>query len=92
MTEIIASDKPKITTWHLYRALVGLGLTCALLIVSVYLFTAPVIEGNREAARKAAIYQVLPGAVSSTAYRIVNGNLEVAADPATQGETVFCWL
>ncbi len=32
--------------WPMYRALVGVGLVCALLIVSVYLTTMPVIARN----------------------------------------------
>ena len=33
--------------WHMYRALVGVGLFCGLLIVSVYEFTLPIIQRNK---------------------------------------------
>ena len=98
MTEIIATDKPKpdkpmdkpiTVSWHLYRTLVGLGLICSLLIVSTYLLTAPKIECNRQVALQAAIYQVLPGATSSKAYRLVDGNLEAAANATNQSEVLF---
>ena len=89
MTDIIASDKTKVMAWQLYRTLVGLGLACALLIVVVFLVTAPVIDSNRQAALQAAVYQVLPGANDSTAFYLLNGSLEPVGDSANRGELVF---
>lgn len=89
MTDIIASDKPKVIAWQLYRTLVGLGLACALLIVAVFLVTAPVIDSNRQAALQAAVFQVLSGASDFTAFYLLNGNLEPAGDAANRGELVF---
>ena len=34
------------SSWPLYRALVGVGIVCGLLIVSVYVLTLPVIARN----------------------------------------------
>jgi electron transport complex protein RnfG len=47
-----------------YRALVGIGMLCALLIASVYLFTKPIIAKNRQQAVEQAIFTVLPSATS----------------------------
>jgi electron transport complex protein RnfG len=62
--DIIASDQSAtVRPWPLYRALVGVAVGCGLLIVLVFLATAPVIEARRAAALERAILQVLPGAV-----------------------------
>ena len=53
----------------MYRALVGVGLLCGLLIVSVFELTRPVIERNQAQALQRAIFQVLPGARSSATFR-----------------------
>jgi H+/Na+-translocating ferredoxin:NAD+ oxidoreductase subunit G len=60
--DIIATDAQAKGAWPLYRALVGVGIICALLIVSVFLFTLPQIERNRAEALDRAILLVLPGA------------------------------
>jgi electron transport complex protein RnfG len=48
--------------WAMYRALVGAGVLCGLLIVGVHELTMPIIERNRQEALEAAIFEVLPGA------------------------------
>jgi electron transport complex protein RnfG len=52
----------------MYRALVGVGLACGLLIVGVYQLTKPVIERNEAEALQRAIFQVLPAARESRAF------------------------
>jgi electron transport complex protein RnfG len=54
----------------MYRAMVGVGLLCGLLIVSVYQLTRPVIERKKAAALEQAILQVLPEATTSTTFRL----------------------
>jgi electron transport complex protein RnfG len=56
-------------TWHMYRSMVGVGLLCGLLIVTVFEVTRPVIARNKAEALKRAIFQVLPDAGSSTTFR-----------------------
>jgi electron transport complex protein RnfG len=58
----------------MYRAMVGVGLGCALLIVSVYQLTGPVIARNRAEALRAAIFHVLPEARSSRSFRVATGD------------------
>ena len=48
--------------WPLYRALVGIGMLCAAAIVTVFLFTQPLIERHHRAVLERAVLQVLPGA------------------------------
>ncbi|MDJ0939222.1 MAG: FMN-binding protein [Woeseiaceae bacterium] len=48
--------------WPMYRALVGIGMLCGLLIAIVYIGTAPVIAQNRAEALEAAVFRVLEGA------------------------------
>jgi len=73
----------------MYRALVGIGCVCALLIVSVYLLTAPVIAHNRAEALRRAIFAVLPGTERTLAlHRDADGNLR----PQAQGESADLFL
>ena len=73
---------PKI--WHMYRALVGIGLLGGLLIVTVFEFTRPVIERNHAEALRQAIFQVLPAARSSSSFRLLEtGGFESANDAAS---------
>ncbi|MDX1733908.1 MAG: FMN-binding protein [Halioglobus sp.] len=66
--EIIASDATPRPAWQMYRAMVGTGIFCALLIVAVFLYTLPVIERNRAAALEKAVLEVLPGATRFRRY------------------------
>jgi electron transport complex protein RnfG len=54
--------------WHMYRSMVGVGLLCGLLIVTVFQVTRPTIERNKAEALQRAIFQVLPAARSSTTF------------------------
>ncbi|MCA8975954.1 MAG: FMN-binding protein [Planctomycetes bacterium] len=73
--------------WHLYRALVGIGLLCGLLIVSVYVLTRPIIQANRIAARQAAVLEVLPAATRSRTFRLADDETfaPVAVDSLGEG-------
>ena len=50
--------------WPMYRALVGIGMLCGLLIAIVFAATEPVIAQNRAEALEAAVFSVLNGAES----------------------------
>jgi electron transport complex protein RnfG len=71
MTTAPASNPgPGTRSWPLYRALVGVGVVCGLLIVSAYVLTGPVIARNEAAALQRAVFQVLPGAVASASFTV----------------------
>ena len=56
------------STWPMYRALVGVGVFCALAIVTVFQVTLPIIAQNRAEALERAIFQVLPEANSKLSF------------------------
>lgn len=58
------------SAWHMYRAMVGVGVFCGLLIVTVFQVTLPLIEANKAEALREAIFHVLPEATSSTTFRL----------------------
>ena len=76
-TELISRPDPP-SAWHMYRAMVGVGVFCGLLIVSVFQVTRPIIERNKAEALEKAIFHVLPDASTSTTYRLdESGGFEV---------------
>jgi electron transport complex protein RnfG len=64
----------------MYRALVGIGLLCGALIVTVYEWTKPVIARNQADALQAAVFQVLTAAETSRAFEFVEGTGFVPAE------------
>jgi electron transport complex protein RnfG len=58
-------EQPQTSTWSMYRAIVGIGALCALLIVSVFNVTETRISENQARFLAAAISEVLPGAHST---------------------------
>jgi electron transport complex protein RnfG len=67
-TELEIQTAPT-SAWHMYRAMVGVGLFCGLLIVTVFQATLPIIEQNKAEALQRAIFRVLPEATASTTFR-----------------------
>ena len=65
--QYVQLEKP-FKRWHVYRSLVGLGLICVVIIVSVYYGTLPAIQFNKEQALSAAIARVLPSATNVLTY------------------------
>jgi electron transport complex protein RnfG len=66
----LASRATPPSVWHMYRSMVGVGVLCGLLIVTVFQLTRPVIERNKAEALQRAIFQVLPDARSSATFRL----------------------
>ncbi len=76
--------------WHMYRAMVGVGVFCGLLIVSVFQVTLPLIERNKAEALQAAIFEVLPNATTSTTYRLAQaGGFELLEGDDDGGQLVY---
>lgn len=86
MSQLEAQAPPSV--WHMYRAMVGVGVLCAVLIVTVFLVTRPVIERNRAEALQRAIFQVLPRARSSVTFRLDDDGGFAVAEGGTAGERV----
>ncbi|NND68125.1 MAG: FMN-binding protein [Halioglobus sp.] len=66
--DVIATDNVPRPAWQMYRAMVGVGVVCALLIVAVYLTTFDVIARKQLAALEQAVLEVVPGAASFARY------------------------
>lgn len=91
MTQAQAAARPAPTSpWHMYRAMVGVGVCCALLIVGVFQATRPVIERNKAEALQSAIFRVLPAATKSTTFRWTEGEgFSAASADAAGAELVY---
>lgn len=58
-------QQPATSAWSMYRAIVGIGALCGLLIVTVYQTTAARIRENQERFLAMSVAQVLPAAHST---------------------------
>ena len=56
----VPDQQPQTSAWSMYRAIVGIGAFCALVIVVVFQSTAARIRDNQERFLAAAIAEVLP--------------------------------
>jgi len=65
---VMQSAPPSV--WHMYRAMVGIGILCGLLIVGVFELTRPIIEANKAEYLQESIFKVLPDATSSKTFRV----------------------
>ncbi len=70
----------------MYRALVGVGMMCGLLIAVVYSGTLPIIEKNKAEALEKAVFAVLPGAATRETIALDGG--EVHAGFGADGNLV----
>jgi electron transport complex protein RnfG len=73
---------------HMLRAMVGIGLFCALLIVLTFQGTLPRIEQLRAEALEKAIFKVLPGATTKETYVLSEDTLAIAEEEA-EGQLVY---
>jgi electron transport complex protein RnfG len=78
-------QQPPTSAWSMYRAIVGIGAVCALLIVTVYQTTAARIRENQERFLALAVSEVLPAAHSTVAVLLTeDGRLEETADEGAE--------
>ena len=76
-------EQERTSAWSMYRAIVGIGAFCALLIVTVYQATAERIADNKARFLKSAVAQVLPASRSTIEVNLdANGTLVAATEPA----------
>jgi Na+-translocating ferredoxin:NAD+ oxidoreductase subunit G len=68
MSEIADARAPAGEAWPMYRAMVGIGLICGVLLVGAFQLTKPIIERNKAEALARAIFQVLPEAAASKTF------------------------
>ncbi len=72
-------------SWHMVRTLGGVGILCALLIVTTYQLTLPTIQKNKAEALERAIFHVLPGATSKVTFSIDENNRLAPLEGEPQG-------
>lgn len=85
----VPAAAPTASIFQMYRALVGVGIFCGLLIVSVYELTKPIIAENRAEALQAAVFSVIPEASSSKTFRWAGGSFELVSEDRASGELVY---
>jgi len=74
-------QQPPTSAWSIYRAIVGIGALCALLIVVVFQTTADRIRENQERFLAQAVSEVLPAAETTVAVSLKDdGHLEQATE------------
>lgn len=73
MTARAQPQPAEATAFQMYRALVGVGTLCAILIVITFELTRPVIAEKRAAVLDQAIFFVLPKAKSSASFVLSEG-------------------
>ena len=86
-TEIANRPAPP-SAWHMYRAMVGVGVCCGLLIVTAFQVTRPIIERNKAEALQEAIFHVLPDARRSATYRLDEPNGFKLLEGKAHGEQI----
>jgi len=69
------------SAWEMYRAIVGIGAFCALVIVGVFQGTAAKIADNQQRFLAGAIAEVLPVTASTIAVDVVDGRLAATDEP-----------
>jgi len=78
-----ATEQKRTSAWSMYRAIVGIGAFCALLIVTVYAATAERIADNKARFLSNAVADVLPASRSTVEIILDDDGMLVAAtEPA----------
>ncbi len=86
----VAIDPGTPRIWPMYRALICVGVVCALVIVVVYEVTRPIIRENKLAFRRQAIIEVLPAATKSAAFLLMeDGRFELASAESEEANLIF---
>ncbi|MGF1509827.1 MAG: FMN-binding protein [Myxococcota bacterium] len=87
---IDVATAPTGNTLHMYRALVGVGMFCGLLIVTVFEVTRPIIAKNRAEALQRAVFTVIPEAESSETFvQKESGAFEPQTESKDEGMLVY---
>lgn len=66
-----------VDNFKMFRAMVSIGILCALLIVVTYEYTLPAIKQNKTEALEKAIFKVLPGATSKQNFKVTHNGFEL---------------
>jgi len=84
------STTAKAGSFKMLRAMVGIGILCALLIVLTFEGTKPIIEKNKAEALERAIFKVLPGAVTKKTFVLdQNQNFVALKGEEKEGQKIY---
>jgi electron transport complex protein RnfG len=75
--------------FKMFRAMVGIGILCAFLIVLTYENTFSIIKQNKTEALEKAVFNVLPGATKKVNYIYSGNGFEPAGGDAQKVPTVY---
>jgi electron transport complex protein RnfG len=91
MSEVNTIQAPESTSsMKMLRAMVGIGIACASLIVFTYEGTLPRIERLRAEALEQAIFKVLPGITETATFQLATDNtFEKVVGEADGGQLVY---
>ncbi len=79
-----------VTERNMFLVMVGTGMLCAFIIVSVFLYTQPFIAHNKLQALEKAITRILPEADSRTTYRLDDaGYFERLTEAAQSAQLIY---
>ncbi len=81
---VVVEPPQRTSAWSMYRAIVGIGVLCALLIVGVYEATAGRIRDNEARYLQAAVADVLPAAKTTLAIAATDDGAIVASDAVAE--------
>lgn len=82
--------QPSTPAGPMIRTLMGIAMLSGFLVVLTYQLTKPIIAENQRRAIEAAVFKVIPGAVSRKDFVVSGGKVEpVTADKPTEGVLVY---
>lgn len=76
-------------SWHMIRALGGVGILCSFLIVFTFQATLPTITRNKAEALERAIFNVLPGAATRASFQVTDSGELVRFEGEPKNETLL---
>lgn len=83
-------QEPEPSSLRLIFTLGFAGFLSGLVLVSIFLYTKPIIESNKAEAQRKAIFKVLPGTTTFKTFALADGKLKETDSP--KGEVVFLGL
>ena len=87
--QYVQLEPPKGHTWHMYRAMVGIGLVCAIIIVSVFQYTLPIIKQNKLELLQKALYQIVPDASQFQRYQLQTDGRFIQVNEDVEDNVIF---
>ncbi len=75
--------------FEMFRAMVSIGVLCALLIVLTFEFTLPVIKKNKTEALEKAVFKVLPGATQKQNFKVTDKGFEMLSAEEKNVQIVY---